>query len=60
MNTLLIVKSEELAKEARNMFGESVNITAAGKRDLGAVIGSKEYKDEYCIDKVKTWSDELK
>ena len=56
----LIVKSEELAKEAQNMFGESVNITTAGKRHLGAVIGSKEYKDEYCIDKVKTWSDELK
>ena len=56
----LIVKSEELAKEAQNMFGESVNITTAGKRHLGAVIGSKEYKDEYCIDKVKTLSDELK
>ena len=42
------------------MFGESVNITTAGKRHLGAVIGSKEYKDEYCIDKVKTWADEFK
>ena len=42
------------------MFGESVNITTAGKSHLGAVIGSKEYKDEYCIDKVKTWSDESK
>ena len=55
----LIVKSEELAKEAQNMFGESVNITTAGKSHLGAVIESKEYKDEYCIDKVKTWSDEF-
>ena len=43
----LIVKSDELA-EARAVFGDSVNITTAGKRHLGAVIGSANYKEEYC------------
>ena len=37
--------------EAQNLFANSrVNITAEGKRDLGAVIGSKEYCDEYVND----------
>ena len=46
----LIVKSEELAAEAQNIFRESVNITTAGKRHLEAVVGSDKYKDEYCND----------
>ena len=55
----LIVKSQQLALEAKNLFGTSVNITAEGKRHLGAVIGSKSFKDEYCEEKVKKWSEEL-
>ena len=50
----LIVKSQELAEEARQIFGKEVNITTEGKRHLGAVIGSKDYKDEYCRDGDKT------
>ena len=30
-----------------------------GKRHLGAVIGSKEYKDAYCNEKVSKWGEEL-
>ena len=37
----LIVKTDYLAK-----IGDSVNIT--GKRHLGEVIGSENYKTEYC------------
>ena len=44
----LIVKSEELAKEAKRVFGDKVNITTEGHRHLGAVIASQEYKDQYC------------
>ena len=33
--------------EAQNLFANSrVNITAEGKKHLGAVIGSTEYRDE--------------
>lgn len=48
----LIVKSQELAAEAERVFGDEVNITTEGKRHLGAVIGSKEYKDQFCSEKL--------
>ena len=39
--------------EAQNVFAISrVNITAEGKRHLGAVIGTTEYHDEYVKDLV--------
>ena len=50
-----IVKTQDLARKAEQIFGEKVNITTEGKRHLGAVIGSKEYKDQYCRDKVQGW-----
>ena len=38
----------------QNLFANSrVNITAEGKTQLGAVIGSTEYRDEYLKDLVK-------
>ena len=46
------MKSQELADEAERVFGDEVNITMEGKRHLRAVIGSKEYKDQYCAEKV--------
>ena len=49
----LIVKTEELEAEAKQVFGETVNVTTEGKRHLGAVIGSKSNKDEYCKGKGK-------
>ena len=55
----LICKTEETAAEATRVFGETVNITTEGKRHLGAVIDSKRYKDEYCMEKVEAWSAEL-
>ena len=41
------------------MFGNEVNITLDGRRHLGAVIGSKEFKDQYCQEKVDKWLKEL-
>ena len=43
----LIVKTSELAESAKKVFGDEVNITLEGRRHLGAVIGSKEFKDQY-------------
>ena len=48
----LIVKTSELAESAKKVFGDEVNITLEGRRHLGAVIGSKEFKDQYCQGKV--------
>ena len=41
----LIVNSQELVEDAEQVFGDEINITTEGKRNLVAVIGSKEYKD---------------
>ena len=56
----LIVKSDVLADEAKWVFGEEVNITTEGQRHLGAVIGSQEFKDQCCREKVLRWKGELK
>ena len=55
----LIVKSDVLADEAKRMFGDEVNITTEGQRHLGAVIGSQEFTDQYCREKVFGWKGEL-
>lgn len=55
----LIVKNEEVETQAKEVFGDSVKITAEGKRHLGAVIGSEAYKVSYCEDKVNCWKKEL-
>ena len=47
------MKSKELAKEAKRVFGDEVNIATEGQRHLGAVIASQEYKDQYCEEKVR-------
>ena len=40
--------------EKQNLFANSrANLTAKGKRHLGAAIGSTEYRDEYVKDLVK-------
>ena len=36
-----------------------MNITGEGKRHLGAVIGSQNYKDEYCEGLIAEWEAEL-
>ena len=51
--TLLLIQglSQKQADEAERTFGQEFNITTEGKRHLGAVIGSQEYKDQYCDEK---------
>ena len=55
----LIVKSDVLADEAKRVFGDEVNVTTEGQSHLGAVIGSLEFKDQYCREKVLRWKGEL-
>ena len=46
--------------EAKNLLTNSkVNITAEGKRQLGAIIASTEYCDEHVKDLVKDWDNQL-
>ena len=55
----LIIKEDKLG-EARNIFNDStVNITIEGKKHLGAVIGSNEYREEYGKDLVNDWNNQL-
>ena len=55
----LIVKAEHQQKANEVFRGTNIQITTEGERHLGAVIGSNEYKDRYCNNLVKEWSDEL-
>ena len=55
----LIVKSEKRADEAERVLGDMVNMTTEGQRHLGAVIGSQEYNDHYCREKVLGWKGEI-
>ena len=50
-----------MEEEARKIFaGTAVNIMIEGQRHLGAVVGLKDYKDQYCSSKVTKWTDESK
>ena len=50
------MKGDEKHREANNIFSESgIKITATGERHLGAVIGSKEFRELYVKDKIDSW-----
>ena len=55
----LIVKESEYENAKAIFEGTNIQISKDGERHLGAVIGSREYKDQYCTRMVKQWSDEL-
>ena len=58
--THLVVKAEHIER-ARELFADTeINITAEGKRHLGAVVGSRSYTEEYVAGKVEKWSEEIK
>ena len=37
----------------------AVNVTVEGQKHLGAVIGSREYLEEYVSEKVTNWVNEI-
>ena len=51
----LITKTEK-EENAKEIFaGTAVNISSQGQRHLGAVLGSREYLEEYVNEKVEEW-----
>jgi hypothetical protein len=54
------VKAEH-AERARELFADTgINITAEGKRHLGAAVGSRSYNEDYVVGKVRKWPEEIK
>ena len=57
----LILKDSGKLDEAQHLFANSaIQITTAGKRHLGAVIGTAENKTTYMEEKVEEWCNRLK
>ena len=57
--TWLVVKDQQRAFLAEEIFEGSLNITSEGKRLLGAVVGFRCNKDEYCNENVWKWKKQL-
>ena len=55
----LIVKDAKIEEAKEHFRGTKIQITATGERHLGAVIGSEEFRTEYCQKLVKTWVEEI-
>ena len=56
----LVLKRPSMLEEATALFASSpINITTEGKRHLGAVIGTSDFKTEYMEEKVKGWCERL-
>jgi len=56
----LILKDPEHLELAREIFsGTNIKITTAGKRHLGASLGSMEFRAEYASEKVDKWCREI-
>jgi hypothetical protein len=59
--TILIVKNVEGLIKANELFGDSgIEITTAGDRHLGAVIGSDDFRKLYVKKKVEGWIKDLR
>ena len=56
----LTVKSEHFSAATGMFKGTGINITKHGRKHLGAVIGSEDYKKEYVKEKVNDWVASLK
>ena len=57
----VILKKQTLLKKTESLFSETrINVTAEGKRYLGAVIGSNDFRTKYVKKKVTEWCSELK
>ncbi len=56
----LILKDANLLETAKTLFQNTpINITTAGKRHLGAALGSDKFKNEYIDEKVTDWCKRL-
>ena len=55
----LIVKVEYLEYAKQVFDGTGLQITTEGKRHLGAVVGTEDFKNEYVAGKIEDWIEEL-
>ena len=56
----LIIKNPNHFDHAQNIFKDTgIKITCEGKRHLGAVIGSEDFKSEYVREKISNWPQEI-
>ena len=55
----LIVKEQYIDLAKLTFKDAGINITSRGKRHLGAVIGSEDFKVEYVSEKVDRWMSEI-
>ena len=56
----IILKSPELRELAEELFGaDGVNITTEGKRHIGAVLGTEEFREEFVKVKVQKWKNDV-
>ena len=56
----LILKNPDELVSAQNIFeNSSIKITTAGKRHLGAALGSQDFKKEYISEKIEQWMKEI-
>ena len=54
--TCLVLKDPVLMPRAEELFGEEgVKITVEGKRQIGAVIGTEEFKLKFVSEKIEKW-----
>ena len=57
--TILIVKPHHRQLAEEIFGGSGVKITTEGERHMGAVIGSERCKEEYVVNKIKKWIDDV-
>ena len=55
----LIVKEKYINKATNNFQGLDVQITTAGERHLGQVIGSIQFREKYVTNQVGVWNEQL-
>ena len=61
MDIFLNPPNRSCLKDAKTMFTDAnINITADGRKHLGAVVGSDTYKVQYVEDLVDDWKTQLK
>ena len=51
--------TEKYFHDAIKIFGTGAKITVRGRRHLGAIVGSKEYKRQYVSETVHNWIHEI-
>ena len=55
----LIVKEEHFEAAERLFAGTGINVTAEGKRHLGAAMGTRSFVESYVSKKVEKWKCEI-